>query len=1558
MNGKSKMKKKLVSLLMVLALLVTMVPAAAFAQGDGSAKNPVVVYRNPVEDPAGTGFSTESIDKIMEALSSFSVRSSTSDAWKSEIIEAAGNAGKNIAGANDVEYFVETASLGHTSIAGTFAAFFGWDSVKGGKANIKCRTEENVRIIKNNFFSKDPLVENLFVEIKGYVDIAYDIEGQTYADKVSLNYAINNAENDFASGDTDYAAAVAAAEAKATAMTNETNGGITYTFSGWDYTNDGNVDTDMLGKVIDVTAINGAVAAKDVEGLTLVAVFDEETTEYDVTWDPANGDDPTIDKVEYNARPEVPADPKKPATDQFTYEFMGWTSDGKTIVQDFGKVTGPVKYTALYNEIANEYTVTWKNDNGDVLETDENVLYGTTPSYDGNTPVAKNTEEGKTYTFVGWTPEVSEVKGDAEYTAVYSTATNTYTVKFDAAGGSAVADATVGHGEKITANAATTREGFRLAGWALKDTTNVLNFDEFVVVENITLVAQWIKQVTAAFDTNGGNIIDPKTVDINSEITVADPVKAGYVFDGWIAGNDNVKTIKDYELTGDTTFTAKWLKECKVTFVSDNKTVDTEVVEGDKVTEPEENPTKAGYTFVGWFEAGATEAFDFENETIENDITLYAQWEKNPAVDTAIVAEAVTVTYGAFTMDDIINAAAPKVMAGEDEVAGAAVTTADDITSNNVGTYQVKLDYAGTVNAKTVTEYNASSTTINVTIVPAKAEVIVKSNAVKYGTAVEYPIKANCKTIDVIVGMDIHDETNLVGTAQAAVPYDMMLLLALAVGNTDIDLNDMSIEDLETLLKKAEGIDDKLDLGIAKLKEYEDSIRELIDTLKAVQAELPMDTELKISVVPETLVIPENIGLYLVASILADDNYVAESADGSNANMDAGYLIIAPNGIKTDLTWNDTDDNDIITLDKKAKFDFEATAKIDESTLDGVKGYDDKGAQSHVEYLFVGVDGEGLVVDRCTDPNGAADALTVGAYAQVAYVANWDNIMYYGMPIARPVVVAPNVADVAIIDANGNENYAQAYTYGDDIGLAVTVDGKKAPVEGLTVKYIGSDTTVDGWYRDELPTDAGVYTVVATYTENDENGNLYKAGGAVGVLIINPADAEIGLEDAKYEYDGNEYFATITNDKFDYATVAIDRANNIAYVNLPEDTQAHIERLVAMLPADAEKAVNDQLAKYEGFDGDVQTSTLKKEMNDMLQAIIDADMTAAAKAEAKALMEALVEEFENNEDVKALAAKIESELKALKDKIGEEIPDDIEAEITQYIKDAVTVNEDGTVEIDTDKLEADLDKMISEMEGKLPASVVAELKEMKKEIVKAVENNIDIEAIEKEISDITTKIESLDKEDIAKIAIAAAYEAYGSLDKEQIKELAKEAIYKIEAQGYIDYAEGMLESIKNMYGGDIDTTDLEAAIKDLIDDSEAAIKAGDIDADSLKSLENHIDKILAEMQGVIDQIPDGTIVFGKNPSEVGEYDCYAINISANYKAELVDAKLVIYEKEQSEDPKDPTNPTDPTDPTTPDQPKDDEIDTGDHSNMALPLVLATAALAAIVALFATRRRHS
>ena len=61
----------------------------------------------------------------------------------------------------------------------------------------------------------------------------------------------------------------------------------------------------------------------------------------------------------------------------------------------------------------NTYTVTWKNADGTVLETDNNVPYGTTPTYNGATP----TQDGETST--GWTPEVGPITGNTVYTAIY-----------------------------------------------------------------------------------------------------------------------------------------------------------------------------------------------------------------------------------------------------------------------------------------------------------------------------------------------------------------------------------------------------------------------------------------------------------------------------------------------------------------------------------------------------------------------------------------------------------------------------------------------------------------------------------------------------------------------------------------------------------------------------------------------------------------------------------------------------------------------------------------------------------------------------------------------------------------------------------------------------------------------------------------------------------------------------------------------------------------------------------------------------------------------------------
>lgn len=79
-------------------------------------------------------------------------------------------------------------------------------------------------------------------------------------------------------------------------------------------------------------------------------------------------------------------------------------------------------------------------------------------------------------------------------------------------------------------------------------------------------------------------------------------------------------------VTGSGTINAKAYET--VTFASDGGTAvaSQTVLRGQKATKPA-TPTKAGYTFGGWFAEGAATAFDFTNAPITESLTLTAKWE-------------------------------------------------------------------------------------------------------------------------------------------------------------------------------------------------------------------------------------------------------------------------------------------------------------------------------------------------------------------------------------------------------------------------------------------------------------------------------------------------------------------------------------------------------------------------------------------------------------------------------------------------------------------------------------------------------------------------------------------------------------------------------------------------------------------------------------------------------------------------------------------------------------------------------------------------------------------
>lgn len=193
------------------------------------------------------------------------------------------------------------------------------------------------------------------------------------------------------------------------------------------------------------------------------------------------------------------------------------------------------------------------------------------------------------------------------------------------------------------------KNGYNFAGWALSDNTDSVAYADGASITitsglveglgegktTITLYAVWTPiEYTITYVLNGGSLNgNPDlTYTIEESVTLALPAdRTGYTFGGWYTSEEFDEDSKVTQIengsTGNKVFYAKWDPESyTVTFnTNGGSAVDDQTIEYNGTATKPEQPTRTGYTFVGWYKDGTETPFDFSTPITEN-LTLTAKW--------------------------------------------------------------------------------------------------------------------------------------------------------------------------------------------------------------------------------------------------------------------------------------------------------------------------------------------------------------------------------------------------------------------------------------------------------------------------------------------------------------------------------------------------------------------------------------------------------------------------------------------------------------------------------------------------------------------------------------------------------------------------------------------------------------------------------------------------------------------------------------------------------------------------------------------------------------------
>ena len=550
-------------------------------------------------------------------------------------------------------------------------------------------------------------------------------------------------------------------------------------------------------------------------------------------------------------------------------------------------------------------------------------------------------------------------------------------------------------------------------------------------------------------------------------------------------------------------------------------------------------------TYLGYHQFGASSLVD-ENgnaqeilQIIYDNGAMHLQDEEvtvtlvDDRIATTITGGNLTFEYDEFTDESIMDALVLTDVDGN-AIEGN-LTKYVDLAGTEVGSCTYTVNYAGSW------DYKPCTVEFTLTVIKAPSNVDVLDQNITYPAKVSAPVITNkhgaaidIDAIEFILGLDVaaldidgDGVKGLEGRMQLILTDELQTILAMVGLEEGVELN---ISDLISMLTNT------------GLLEQWGVTSDMVNTLKGVLDAINGVVEANNLLITIGGEYPSNVGAYLHGAVTVDANY--------ETSYDVGYILIKPATTEYTLEWNESAlTNGVVTLPAF-------------NTMD--KGAHAVGAEDfEVSYVILGVNSDTSDI-LSTDVYGNIKAniwlnneelKDNGAYLQIAYGINWGNEFDYAMPIVRSFLIVPALYDVQLVGATGEPNDELLKTFNNEQqGFSVIVKDNKGDViysdhyqnvvelrenAQLVVNYVGVQTNGQPYNSNEKPVHAGVYAATAVYMEfNDgqmldisnldvedlyELFDLADIGADMGLLVIEPAESTIDVEDKIVAWDGTHY---------------------------------------------------------------------------------------------------------------------------------------------------------------------------------------------------------------------------------------------------------------------------------------------------------------------------------------------------------------------------------------------------------------------------------------------------